>query len=224
MGIKEHIEKGETQSLEFKESLGLKDEIGETVSAFSNSDGGTIIVGVSNSGGVPGVGIGKNTIEKLANYIKRNTDPRIFPSVKIQGVGVKKVVMIAVEESQEKPVFFKNHGYKRVGKTNQRISSSELRKLAKESGERIYWDERVCEDASLEDIEEDKVRWYLERREEIRKVKKPEKMKMETLLLNIGATKKVNSEIISPGSFPEGVTPEKPKHVPVNPILCQLMF
>jgi len=63
-----------------------------------------------------------------------------------------------------------------------------------------------------------------ERREEIRKVKKPEKMKMETLLLNIGATKKVNSEIISPGSFPEGVTPEKPKHVPVNPILCQLMF
>jgi ATP-dependent DNA helicase RecG len=31
-------------------------------------------------------------------------------------------------------------------------------------------------------------------------------------------------EIISPGSFPEGVTPEKPKHVPVNPILCQLMY
>ena len=31
-------------------------------------------------------------------------------------------------------------------------------------------------------------------------------------------------EAISPGSFPEGVTPEKPKHVPVNPILCQLMY
>ena len=31
----------------------------------------------------------------------------------------------------------------------------------KESGERIYWDERVCEDASLEDIEEDKVRQFL---------------------------------------------------------------
>ncbi|HJH27037.1 MAG TPA: hypothetical protein C5S37_09780 [Methanophagales archaeon] len=220
------------------------------------------------------------------------------------------------------------------------ISSSELRKLAKESGERVYWDERVCEDASLEDIEEDKVRWYLERREEIRKVKKPEKMDIDTLLLNIGAAKKVNSEvkptnagilffgknpqrfvlqsqlrlarfagknltrdfldrldcsgslwemiegsedfvrknirlfgfrteysfqridkleypikairesiinalihrnyfepadtrvaifddrieIISPGTFPEGVTPEKPKHVPVNPILCQLMY
>jgi ATP-dependent DNA helicase RecG len=170
MGIKELIEKGETQSVEFKESLRLKDEIGETVAAFSNSDGGTVIVGVSDKGVVSGVDIGgvvsgvdigKNTLEELANYIKRNTDPRIFPSVKIQGVGVKKVVMIAVEESQEKPVFFKNRAYKRVGATNQRISSSEMRKLAKESGERIYWDERICEDASLADIEEEKVRWFL---------------------------------------------------------------
>ena len=172
MDLKELIEREESQDLEFKESLRLKDEIGETVSAFSNSDGGTVIVGVSNS-------------------------------------------------------------------------SSEMRRLAKESGGRVYWDERVCEDASLEDIEEDKVRWYLERREEIRKVKKPEKMDIDTLLLNIGAAKKVNSEtkptnfepadtrvaifddrieIISPGTFPEGVTPEEPKHVPVNPILCQLMY
>ena len=29
MGIKELIDKGETQSVEFKESLGLKDEIGD---------------------------------------------------------------------------------------------------------------------------------------------------------------------------------------------------
>ena len=103
MDIEELIESGETQSLEFKESLKLKDEIGETVSAFSNLDGGTVIVGVSN----------------------------------------------------------KNHAYTRVGKTNQRISSSELRKLAKESGGRVYWDEQVCEDAGLEDIDEERIRQFL---------------------------------------------------------------
>jgi ATP-dependent DNA helicase RecG len=161
MDIKELSERGETQSLEFKESLKLRDEIGETVSAFSNSDGGAVVVGVSNSGAVPGVDIGKNTLEEFANYIKRNTDPQVFPSVKIQEVDGKKVVMIEVKEGAEKPVFFKSLAYKRVGKTNQRISSSELRKLAKESGGRVYWDERVCEDASLEDIEEEKVRWFL---------------------------------------------------------------
>jgi len=45
MDIKGLIESGESQSLEFKESLRLKDETGETVSAFSNSDGGTVIIG-----------------------------------------------------------------------------------------------------------------------------------------------------------------------------------
>jgi len=165
MDLKELIERGESQDLEFKESPRLKDEIGETVSAFSNSDGGTVVVGVSNSGGVSGVDIGANTLEELANYIKRNTDPQIFPSVKIREVDGKNIVMVAVEESQEKPVFFKNHAYMRVGKTNQMISSSELRKLAKESGEKIYWDERVCADASLEDIEEEKVRLFLRKAE-----------------------------------------------------------
>ncbi|MCK4733009.1 MAG: putative DNA binding domain-containing protein, partial [Methanophagales archaeon] len=153
MDIKELIDRGESQSVEFKESLKLKDEIGETVSAFSNLDGGTVIVGVSDRGGIPGVDIGKNTMEEFANYIKRNTDPQIFPSVKVLEIGGKNVVMVEVDESQEKPVFFKNHAYKRVGKTNQMISSSELRKLAKESGGRVYWDERVCEGASLEDID-----------------------------------------------------------------------
>jgi ATP-dependent DNA helicase RecG len=168
MDIEELIERGETQSLEFKESLRLKDEIGETVSAFSNSDGGTVIVGVSDNGGVFGVDIGKNTLEEVANYIKRNTDPRIFPRIEVTETGDKKVVVIDVAESAEKPVFFKNHGYKRVGKTNQRISSSELRKLAKESGERVYWDERVCEEVNLEDIDEEKVKFYLEKRQEIK--------------------------------------------------------
>jgi len=178
MDIEELVDKEESQNLEFKESLRLKDEIGETVSAFSNSDGGTVIVGVSDGGGVPGVDIGKSTVEELANYIKRNTDPQVFPSVKMVEVGEKNVVIVEVEESAEKPVFFKNHGYKRVGKTNQMISLSELRKLAKESGGRFYWDEQICKEASLEDIDEDKVRWYLKRREEIRKVKKPEKMRL----------------------------------------------
>jgi ATP-dependent DNA helicase RecG len=89
MDVEELIEKGETQSLEFKESLRLKDEIGETVSAFSNSDGGVVLAGVSDGGGVTGVDSGKNTLEELANYIKRNTDPQVFPSVKTVEVGRK---------------------------------------------------------------------------------------------------------------------------------------
>lgn len=147
------ISGGENESLEFKESPRLKEEIGQAVSAFSNANGGSILIGVSNDGKVIGVDIGRNTIEELANYTKRNTDPPIFPSLKVLDVEGKKIIMIEVKESAEKPVFFKNHAYKRVGKTNQRISSSELRKLAKESGARVYWDEQICKEAGLENID-----------------------------------------------------------------------
>jgi ATP-dependent DNA helicase RecG len=149
--------------LEFKKSLRLKEEICRAVSAFSNANGGSILVGLSNDGKVIGVDIGRNTLEELANYIKRNSDPAIFPSVKVLDAEGKKIIVIEVKESAEKPVFFKNHAYKRVGKTNQMISSSELRKLAKESGAKVYWDEQICKEASLKDISEEKVRWFLKR-------------------------------------------------------------
>ena len=161
--LRELISGGENEGLEFKESPRLKEEISQVVSAFSNANGGSILVGVSNDGKVIGVDIGRNTLEELANYIKRNTDPAIFPSVKILEIEGKKIIVIEVKESAEKPVFFKNHAYKRVGKTNQKISSSELRKLAKESGSKVYWDELVCEDTKVEDIDEEKVRWFLRR-------------------------------------------------------------
>ena len=41
--VKEVIKKGEGQKVEFKESLKLKKEIGETVSAFSNTNDGIIL-------------------------------------------------------------------------------------------------------------------------------------------------------------------------------------
>ena len=330
----------ESERLEFKESLRLKEEFCQAVSAFSNAKGGLILIGVSNDGKVIGVDIGRNTLEELANYVKRNTDPAIFPSVKVEEIEERKIVKIEVKESPEKPVFFKNHAYKRVGKTNQQVSSSEMRMLAKESGAKVYWDELVCEEAKLEDIDEEKVKFYLEKRQEIRGIKKPEKMDLKTLLLNIKAAKEVKGkikltnagilffaknpqrfilqsqlrlarfagneltrdfldrldcsgaiweeieqaedfirknirlfgfrtgfsfgridkleypmkamregvinalihrnyhepadtrvmifddriEIVNPGSFPEGVTPEKPRHIPVNPVLCQLMY
>ncbi|MCK4398855.1 MAG: putative DNA binding domain-containing protein [Methanophagales archaeon] len=166
------MDRGETQSLEFKESLRLKDEIGETVSAFSNSDGGTVIVGVSNSGAVPGVDIGKNSLEELANYIKRNTDPQVFPSVKIQEIGGKNAVMVEV----------------------------------KESGERVYWDEQICEEASLDDIGEEKIRQFLRKAKYERRLEiDPDILVKEALerLSLIKGDKLTNASILLFGKEPQ---------------------
>ena len=190
----------------FKESLRLKDEIGETVSAFSNSDGGTILVGVSDDGGVTGVDIGKNTLEELANYIKRNTDPQIFPRIEITETKDGEVILIDVAENQEKPVFFKDKAYKRVGKTNQRISTPEIRRLAMEEKKRLGWDEQFCEEAGLEDIEEDKVRWFLRRAKEERGLAIEGDVKIYGILTQLNLlqdTKLANAALLLFGKDPE---------------------
>ncbi|PIU66123.1 MAG: hypothetical protein COS84_06125, partial [Armatimonadetes bacterium CG07_land_8_20_14_0_80_40_9] len=73
--MKEIISKPESEVMEFKKSTGEWKEIVKTISAFSNTRGGTVIVGVDGKGNIVGVSIGKDTIEQLTNKIISNTEP-----------------------------------------------------------------------------------------------------------------------------------------------------
>lgn len=206
MDLKKLISQGESEILEFKESLQLKDEMGETVSALSNSKGGVILVGISDKGEIKGIQIGKRTVIDLAEYIKRNTDPQIFPEIKVCEIDNEQIILMKVKESGEKPVFFKNHAYKRVGDTNQRIPSSEIRKLAKESGVKIYWDSLICEEASLKDIDEEKIRWFLKKTKIERNFSVDDRISVEEILQKLDLlreNKLTNAAILLFGKDPQ---------------------
>lgn len=160
--IRKYISQSESETLELKKSTGEWKEIIETISAFANTKGGIIIVGISSKGKATGIQIGEKTIEDLTNKIKENTDPKIFPGILVKKIEGKEVILIKVEESRSKPVFAFDRTYKRVGKSTVRITSEGIRRLALE-GKKIYWDEQICEEAKLEDIDEEKVRRFLRR-------------------------------------------------------------
>jgi ATP-dependent DNA helicase RecG len=82
----------------------------------------------------------------------------------------------------------------RVGKSSQKIGYDEIRRLALLAS-KVYWDGRVCEGASLEDIDEGKVKWFLDERDRNRNVAKPIDMDHEKLLINIGAVKSFNGDM-----------------------------
>ncbi len=151
----------ESQTIEFKKSLLERREILETVSAFANSRGGKIFVGLEeNRDGsvrkVAGIEIRGKEIENLGNEIRQNTDPVIYPSIEIKEIEGESVLVIEVNESPIKPVFVKINkipvAFKRVGKTNQKIDANELRQILSE-GKEFLWDSQVCEEATLEDID-----------------------------------------------------------------------
>ncbi len=154
--------KKESETLEFKKSVGEWKEIIETASAFSNTKGGKILVGINNSGEANGIEIGKNTIEDLTNKIKENTDPEIFPHIIRKVIDNKSIIIIEVKESFDHLVLSFGRPYKRVGKSTLRMSKDELERVIIER-KKVYWDEQICEEAKLEVIPDISVGEALER-------------------------------------------------------------
>lgn len=153
--------KRESQQIEFKKSLAERKEIIETISAFANSGGGELFIGVEeNKDGsiseVVGIKISGKEIENLSNEVKQNTDPVIYPSLEVKEVEGKPVLVIGVKESQVKPVFAKINktpvAFKRVGKINQKIDANELRQILSK-GKELLWDSQICDETTLDDID-----------------------------------------------------------------------
>ncbi len=156
--LKKMIESHETENVELKPSLSQINEIVENISAFSNAGGAIILVGVSNSGKILGVDVGKDTIERLANKIVSNTEPKIYPKISVEEMGGKKVIVVDVPKSEEIVLAF-GRPFKRVGKSTARMGREEYERRILER-KKIYWDSQIC-DATMEDIDGEKVRWFL---------------------------------------------------------------
>ncbi|MCK4329133.1 putative DNA binding domain-containing protein [candidate division WOR-3 bacterium] len=160
------IDKKESENLEFKKSVGEWKEIVKTVAAFSNTNGGRIIVGVSKSGKIVGMEIGKSTIEDLTNKIVVNTDPKVYPKIAAEKIGEKNVIVIEVNESTDKLVLAFGRPFKRVGKSTIRMSKDEYERIIIEKHkEELRFDNRICKEACWEDIDDKKVKQFLKRAE-----------------------------------------------------------
>jgi ATP-dependent DNA helicase RecG len=171
----------EGETLEFKSSLSDFDTILTTISAFSNTKGGRILIGVDDDGKVVGVDIGKGTLEEIANRILQNTNPKIYPEIKVEKVKDKNIIEIRISERSDKPVFAKGIAYKRVGRNNIKMDRDEIVSLLRKVYEISYEDVEV---ASIEDIDFNKVRSFINKVREARSSLIPEN---ETIVLrNLG--------------------------------------
>lgn len=161
--LRELIAQGEGQTIEFKKSTGQLRRAVETVAAFANTDGGRVLIGVRKDRTVEGVQIGANTREQVVNAITTNTDPVIYPSVEVVRVHEKNVIAVSVPESTDRPHLTFGPAFKRVGASTVRMSRAEYERLLRQR-RRVPFDQRPIQEASYEDIDEQKVLAYLERR------------------------------------------------------------
>ena len=196
----------ESTRVEWKQSLSEIDGIIETVVAFANTEGGRLLIGVASSGDVIGVQIGRGTIEKLVNQIAQNTDPKLHPKVTVKNTSGRDIIVIEVKESRDHLVLGFGKPYKRVGKSTVRMAKDEYEQFILEKHkDRLEFDKDICKEASLQDIDNSKVRAYLKLRERNRNISSKIKMPLNQFLVNIKAAaheKPTNAGILFFGKNP----------------------
>ena len=78
---------GETKRVEFKLSFG-QDTI-ETLVAFANTEGGVVLIGVSDDKEIKGVAISAESINNWINEVKLKTAPQLIPDAEVITVDEK---------------------------------------------------------------------------------------------------------------------------------------
>ncbi len=145
--ILKEIKEGEKEKIEFKSTLRVNLHTGEidkkveysvlkTIVSFLNSEGGTLIIGVSDNGEI--IGIEKDRFENkdkfslhLMSLIRQKIGNENIPLIDFSIIDIEGKILARINcFKSEKPVFLKNEGmdefYIRAGPSSSKIESKNL--------------------------------------------------------------------------------------------------
>ena len=128
--IKQLIKQGEGIEVEFKESNGsLTRSVFETICAFLNRKGGTILLGVADDGKI--IGVNEDTLQAQLDTLARDMNnpqiisPTFFLSTDVVDIDGKKVISIFVPESSQ-PHAYKGAYYDRNEDGDFKLTNQQL--------------------------------------------------------------------------------------------------
>ena len=155
--IKKLLRKKEGRTLEFKRDLSSLPPILRTLVAFTNTAGGTVVVGRDDDGALRGVGDAKTDEERLVNAVAEGITPILLPDIEAVRVGGKELLVVRVARWPG-PFFLKREGevkgvYVRLGSSNRRADAA-MREELERASRRLAFDELPCVGAEFDDIDE----------------------------------------------------------------------
>ena len=150
--LHEIISRGEDSKTQFKRQFDSIDALATEIAAMLNSEGGLLIVGVSDSGEVCGVA----DIRQLNQWISNACSQQIEPPVSVMTENLRvddKLVVINVPLGANKPYAVnKTAFWVKVGADKRRATREELRRLMQASGT-LYTDEMPLAHTSLDELD-----------------------------------------------------------------------
>ncbi len=100
------VRSGESIQVEFKQQIPKLDRLARSFSAFSNSAGGTVFIGVRDDGSLMGVESVEGTRELVEQVAAFNCQPAIQPECKVwEPMRNVRILVVDIPESEDKPVY-----------------------------------------------------------------------------------------------------------------------
>jgi predicted HTH transcriptional regulator len=112
--LEQLIAQGENTTVEFKSTIDSAAKIAKTLVAFANTKGGTLLVGVSDSGNITGISSELQEMQKIEQAAQFYCEPPIELSYQTVIAGSRQVLMITLEESTRKPHYVKEASGKQM--------------------------------------------------------------------------------------------------------------
>lgn len=209
----EIVNNGENYYIEFKEEQVKSKDLGEEIVAFANSEGGTIIIGISDNKEIIGVSDIKIE-EKIMNICRNNVIPNIIPHFEIVEIASKKIVVLTIPKGLSKPYYtVDNKYYIRVGTTKRIASREELLRLFEGNGS-LHFDISPVPNTSIKDLNLDIIRDYFLKYNTFDLAEEDSKQ-VERILINADILKPLNNETVCSvggllifGKFPQNILPQ----------------
>ena len=163
--LHELIKQGETSSLQLKERVNDAYKVGCELVAFSNAQGGYLVIGVDDkTGRIHGLSFQEiQAINALvANAASENVKPSIAVHSEVVAIDGQFLLLITVDKGHNKP-YRDNKGiiWTKNGSDKRKVfSNDELRSMLQSSGN-LYADKEAVEGSSIEDISETTLKHFL---------------------------------------------------------------
>lgn len=159
--IKQLTAEKENEKVEFKETTGQLERGMETLCAFLNGEGGTVLFGVTDKGKIIGQDLSDKTKREIAEAINR-----LEPTAAVQISYVplqdseKKVITFHVEDARlNRPFCYKGRAYMRVESVTTTMPQSRYNELLIQREEiRHGWETYPNTDLKLTDLDETEIR------------------------------------------------------------------
>ncbi len=162
--IAELITQGENSAVEFKSAQVRAESIAKELVAFSNTQGGVLLIGVEDNGEVSGIDSDVDATEEwIANIARENVIPPIVPKIEKSIFQGKNIIKIDIGKGRDKPYQTNKHQFLiRVGSTNRTATQAELMRLFQQSGV-YHYDKQGIDATSIKDLNLAKIDEYFDR-------------------------------------------------------------